>query len=129
MSGHMKTHPTKSAKPILCLSEQGAVYKLPASILNKYLVNDSKSKKKMQSVIERVLSISPEEAFVEINEKYTKAGALLKAIRLREGLSQKKFSKVIKVTQGDLSKMESGKRPIGKVLVKRIASKFGTKIS
>ena len=72
--------------------------------------------------------LTPDEAFAEINAKYTKVGALLKAVRLRAGLSQKEFSLTIDVTQGDLSKMECGKRPIGKKLVARIAKKYGSKI-
>lgn len=66
---------------------------------------------------------NPEEglAFSVINQKYTKAGALLKAVRLREGLSQKVFSEKIKVEQGDLSKMENGKCSIGKEIAHRIS--------
>jgi len=75
-----------------------------------------------------LLGLAPEEVFAEINAKYTKAGALLKAIRLREGLNQKDFANLIGVTQGDLSKMECGKRPVGKRLVSRIAKKFGSHI-
>jgi len=69
------------------------------------------------------------EAFAEINAKYTKSGALLRAIRLREGLTQNEFASLINVRQGDLSKMELGKRPIGKMLIERIAKKFGSRIS
>lgn len=73
-------------------------------------------------------SMPPEEAFAEVNAKYEKAGALLKAVRLREGLNQKDFAALIKIAQGELSKMESGKRPVGKVLAARIAKKFKSKI-
>jgi transcriptional regulator with XRE-family HTH domain len=40
-------------------------------------------------------------------------------------LLQAEMAKKINVTQADLSKMESGKRPIGKVIAKRIAKIFG----
>jgi DNA-binding XRE family transcriptional regulator len=129
MSAHMKTHHTKANNPIFCISEQGQVYKLPQSVLRKYIVNDNVSIKKAKNHLRSSLSITPEDAFADINAKYTKAGALLKAVRIREGLNQKAFAKLIEVTQGDLSKMENGKRPIGKNLVNRIAKKFKSRIA
>ncbi|HSW69458.1 MAG TPA: helix-turn-helix transcriptional regulator [Gammaproteobacteria bacterium] len=129
MSAHMKMRHTKINKPILCVSEQGQVYKLPQSVLNRYVVNDNLSIKKAKNNVSHSLGVTPEEAFAEINAKYTKTGALLKAVRLREGLNQKDFAALINVTQGDLSKMEHGKRPVGKILTRRIAKKFKSKIS
>ncbi len=58
------------------------------------------------------------------SKKYSRAGALLKGLRHRENLSQKTFAEKIHVTQSDLSKMEHGKRPIGKIIAKRIAQLF-----
>ena len=58
--------------------------------------------------------------FAEIEQKLTKAGVLLKGFRVREGLSQVAFAKKIKVSQSNLSNMESGRRPIGKAVAKRI---------
>lgn len=132
MSVHMKMRHIKvNKKPVLCISEEGGVYKLPKSILNKYVVYDQISLKKARKMArhKQVKSVAPEVAFAEINAKYTKTGALLKAVRLREGLNQKDFATLIKVTQGDLSKMERGKRPVGKILVKRIAKLFKSKIA
>ena len=129
MSAHTKTRHIKGNKPVLCISEQGQVYKLPQTILKKYVVYNNISIKKAKNYVRRSLNDTPEEVFAEINAKYTKTGALLKAVRLREGLNQKDFAKLIKVTQGDLSKMEHGKRPIGKILVERIAKKFKSKIA
>lgn len=129
MSAHTKAHPTKASKPIFCISEQGQVYQLPQSVLRKYIINDDVSIRKVKSNFRSSLSITPEDAFADINAKYTKAGALLKAVRIREGLNQNDFAKLINVTQGDLSKMENGKRPIGKILVNRIAKKFKSRIA
>lgn len=129
MSAHMKARHTKVNKPVLCRSEHGQVYRLPQTILKKYIVHDDISVKKAKKIDRPSLGITPEQAFAEINSKYTKTGALLKAVRLREGLSQKDFSLLINVTQGDLSKMEHGKRPVGKVLVSRIAKKFKSRIA
>ena len=129
MSAHTKTHHTKANNPLFCISEQGQVYQLPQSVLRKYIVNDDVSIRKVKSNFRSSLSITPEDAFADINEKYTKIGALLKAVRIREGLNQKEFAKLIDVAQGDLSKMEHGKRPIGKILVNRIAKKFKSRIA
>lgn len=129
MSEHMKTRHTKANKPVLCISEQGQVYRLPQTILKKYIVHDDISIKKAKKIDRPSKSFTPGEVFAEINAKYTKTGALLKAVRLREGISQKDFAALIKVTQGDLSKMEHGKRPIGKLIVSRIAKKFKSRIA
>ena len=50
-------------------------------------------------------------------EKYSKAGALLRGLRVREGLNQAEFAKIIDTTQANLSSMENGNRPIGKNLM------------
>ncbi|HLB58443.1 MAG TPA: helix-turn-helix transcriptional regulator, partial [Gammaproteobacteria bacterium] len=69
--------------------------------------------------------VLPEDIFTNIEKKYTKAGVLLRGTRHRGGLTQTEMAKKIRITQADLSKMESGKRPIGKVIAKRIEKKFG----
>jgi transcriptional regulator with XRE-family HTH domain len=51
---------------------------------------------------------------------------LLKGLRAREGLSQVEFAKKINITQANLSAMENGRRPIGKIVAKRIEKVFGT---
>lgn len=58
------------------------------------------------------------EVFAELDKKHTKAGALLRDIRARENLSQVEFAKRIGVSQTNLSKMENGKCPIGKIIAK-----------
>ncbi len=62
--------------------------------------------------------------FEDLDRKYTKAGALLKGLRHRENLPQVAFAKKIKVTQANLSNMENGRRPIGKIIAKRIEKEF-----
>jgi ribosome-binding protein aMBF1 (putative translation factor) len=101
----------------ICIEQhinKGRIYRIPRSVAEKY---EDKSK-----VIHKVL---PEEIFAKIEKEYTKAGVLLRGTRHREGLTQAEMAKKIKVTQADLSKMESGKRPIGKVIAKRIEKIFG----
>ncbi len=117
MSALTKKHHTKShgdRRVILHLVHEGHVYHIPKSVAKKY---EDKSK-----VSHGVL---PEDIFGNIEKQYTKAGVLLRGTRHREGLTQAEMAKKINVTQADLSKMESGKRPIGKVIAKRIAKIFG----
>lgn len=123
----MKKHPTKS-NVIFCLSERGSVLKLPNAIaksLAKYEVQDTKLIEKIKTQLKKTLSIEPAEAFAQINAKYGKASALVKAIRLREGMTQIQFAAAIHITQGDLSKIEKGKRSIGKEIAQRLSKKFG----
>jgi DNA-binding XRE family transcriptional regulator len=69
-------------------------------------------------------SIDADEAFKDLTKQYGKTCALLKGIRIREGLNQTQFAKLIGTTQANLSSMENGVRPIGKNKAKLIAEKF-----
>ncbi len=122
----MRKHPTRGDM-IDCFTKQGSVFRIPSHIANKYLIIKEKAKN-----VNSQLRFSPDNEsidasvfFKEMDKKYTKAGALLRGTRHREGLSQKEFAKRIEVTQSDLSKMESGKRSIGKIIAKRIEKEFG----
>ncbi len=70
-------------------------------------------------------SIPTNLVFTKLEKKLSPAGALLKGTRTREALSQVAFAKKINVTQANLSKMENGRRPIGKTIAKRIEATFG----
>ena len=94
-------------------------YAIPKKIADKYVVEEDKAKKTKKSP-------SIQTIFEKLDKKYTRAGALLKGLRLREGLSQVEFAKKINVTQANLSHMENGRRPIGKMIAKRIEKVFGT---
>src|SRR5271155_5139 len=111
MSVLTRRHHTKSQEhgAILHFMHEGHVYHIPRSIAEKY---EDKSKAPKGG--------APEDVFENIEKKYTKAGVLLRGTRHREGLTQADMAKKIGVTQADLSKMESGKRPIGKILARRI---------
>ncbi|MBS0359109.1 MAG: helix-turn-helix transcriptional regulator [Proteobacteria bacterium] len=116
MSAVMKKHHTKLPsrhQTVLHLVYKGHTYNIPKSVAEKY---QDKSK-----MVGRVL---PEDVFDHIEKKFTKAGVLLRGTRHREGLTQVEMARKIKVTQADLSKMESGKRPIGKLIAKRIEKIF-----
>lgn len=127
MSEPMKKHPT--SKSIYCLSEQGRIFRIPARVAGKYLVTKKSLEKKAKKAIQKAQkatesSIDADVFFQKMDEKYTQAGALLRGTRHREGLSQIEFAKKLGIAQGDLSKMENGKRAIGKAIAKRIQKKF-----
>lgn len=86
--------------------------------------------KEMQDEFEEILhvgeieNVPADDVFQSLTEKYSKAGALLRGLRVREGLNQIEFAKIIDTTQANLSSMENGNRPIGKNKAKLIAEKF-----
>ena len=57
----------------------------------------------------------------KLDAKYGRAGATLQGARLKEGLTQEALAEKLSISQTNLSKMEHGKRPIGKNMAKRIA--------
>ena len=54
-------------------------------------------------------------------EKYGEAGTMIRGGRTKEGLTQQELAVKLGITQGDLSKMEHSKRPIGKKMAKKLA--------
>ena len=66
-------------------------------------------------------TVSVEEVFRDLNEKYTRPGSVLRGARLKEELSQVELASKLGISQADLSKMENGTRGIAKVMAKRLA--------
>lgn len=123
----MKKRPISDEKPTLWISESGHVVKFPQKLLkeiDRYQVNDKRLINRITRKLQAQFGYSPKDLFQEINDQHTEPGAFLKGLRYREGLNQTEFAKLIDVKQGDLSKMENGKRPIGKTLAKKIAALF-----
>jgi DNA-binding XRE family transcriptional regulator len=110
MSELTKKHLTKHASGIICVLYQGKIYHFPKKVAEKYQVEES--------------PISSRVVFAAINKKYTKPGALLKGLRVRENLTQAQMAKQIKVTQSDISQMENGSRSIGRMIARRIEKLF-----
>jgi DNA-binding XRE family transcriptional regulator len=109
----MKKHPTKKQEhEILKIHHNGEFYAIPHAVAKQYRVEKPTD------------SISPEDVFARLNEHYTQAGALLKGLRHRENMTQTTFAEKINITQADLSKMENGRRPVGKRIAKRLAALF-----
>jgi DNA-binding XRE family transcriptional regulator len=65
-------------------------------------------------------------AFGDLIEKFTEAGVALKGFRLREGWTQAEVAEKIGIDQANLSRMERGKRAIGKAMAKKLAAVFKT---
>lgn len=116
MSAHTRRHHTNLRShhtAVLYLTHGNKTYAIPEKVAQKYLVDKETDR-----------SISSDVVFAKLEKKLTKAGALLKGLRVREGLSQIAFAKKIHVTQANLSNMENGRRPIGKIVAKRIEKIF-----
>ena len=78
------------------------------------LLNEFQVKEKEQKTPSDIL-------FKELDKKYSRPGAALQGARLKVELSQVELSEKLGIDQSDLSKMEHGKRPIGKKMAKRLA--------
>ncbi len=127
MLEHMKTHHTNKAALKSKLKED--LLALKKKLVKKFDEDDFDFIKEIQGEFEEILqahekTISSDQVFKELTNKYTKAGTLLRGLRVREGLTQEQFAEIIEVTQANLSSMENGKRPIGKSKAKLIAEKF-----
>jgi DNA-binding XRE family transcriptional regulator len=122
MSEHTKKHPISahSYGSTLYITHRHTTYAIPKNIADKYILENENPKKRA------IATVSANVLFEKLDKKFTKAGALLKGLRIREDLSQIEFAKKIDVTQANLSKMENGHRPIGKIIAKRIEKVFGT---
>ena len=120
MLAHMKKHHISVRGNVLHVVYDEVIYDIPKSIAEKYKVSATDEGDREPSEG----AVSADALFAELDRKYTKPGALLRGLRARENLSQIEFAQAIGVTQSDLSKMELGKRPIGKIIAKRIAEKF-----
>jgi DNA-binding XRE family transcriptional regulator len=115
MRAHTKKHLTESNNNVVYATDGVQRYAIPRSVAEKYRIESNENKQQSSAA----------EVFNAWDRAYTKAGALLKGVRAREGMSQVEFAKAIDVTQSNLSKMECGKRAIGKRIARRIEEKFG----
>lgn len=110
MSERMKKPHTEN---IAMVTWHGAHYALPVGVIEKYRVKDGNK-----------THLSIDDVFGDLIDEHSEPGLLLKGLRHREGLSQIEFSKILNITQTNLSAMENGRRPIGKEIAKRVAEKF-----
>ncbi len=88
------------------------------------------------AVIENVLALLPgqEPGVADEDRLYTveevfpemRPGDILRGARHREGLTQAQLAAMIGVKPSHISEMETGKRPIGKDMAKRLAKALNT---
>ena len=65
-------------------------------------------------------SVPWQEAFQERFKKIGKPAIMIRGARTKEGMSQVQLAKKLGIDQADLSKMENGKRTIGKNMAKKL---------
>ena len=82
--------------------------------------------KKAAPDTEHKKSVDWRSVFGDLIEKFSESGAALRGFRLREGMTQIELAEQIGVNQANISKMEHGKRPIGKSMAKKFAVLFKT---
>ncbi|MGK5090341.1 helix-turn-helix transcriptional regulator [Bdellovibrionota bacterium FG-2] len=64
------------------------------------------------------------EVFPDLNNPDKLPAITFRGIRAKTGLTQKEVAERLAITQAEVSKIESGKRSIGKALAKRIEKEF-----
>ncbi len=69
--------------------------------------------------------IPAEEVFPDIEDPNKRIGIIFRGIRYKNNLTQAEVAKKLNLDQSDVSKIEKGKRPIGKALAKKIEQEFG----
>jgi len=94
-----------------------------------FLVSEEKAQ-----AIETLLKDSPEEkeselidigeVFPDLNNPEKLPSITFRGIRAKTGLTQKEVAERLGITQAEVSKIEGGKRAIGKALAKKIQKEF-----
>jgi DNA-binding XRE family transcriptional regulator len=70
-------------------------------------------------------SVPANEVFPDLKDPEKRIGIVFRGIRFKNGLTQADVAKQLGIDQSDVSKIEKGKRPVGKSLAKKIQRKFG----
>lgn len=71
-------------------------------------------------------SVHWRDAFKESFGDVSQAAVALRGFRYRENLTQEALGELLHIPQTSISKMENGKRPIGKITAKKLAEFFKT---
>jgi len=74
--------------------------------------------------IEKDIPMSADEMIKQICGNIPEWAIALKGLRYREGLTQVELGKMLGIEQTNISKMERGKRSIGKAIAKRLSELF-----
>lgn len=93
----------------------------------KFYVPAEKASAVLVLLKENVVSFSDDETtpadevFRDLHAKFTKRGSALRGARFKGEMTQVELARKLKITQSDLSKMEHGKRTIGKKMARRLS--------
>lgn len=71
-------------------------------------------------------SMSYDEAMAVLLGGESQGAVMLRGLRNREGITQAELGKLLDIEQSNISKMERGKRQIGKNIAMRLAKLFHT---
>ncbi|MFZ4403746.1 MAG: helix-turn-helix domain-containing protein [Pseudobdellovibrionaceae bacterium] len=70
-------------------------------------------------------SLLAEDLLPNIKDPAKRIGIIFRGIRFKHNLTQTEVAKKLGLDQSDVSKIEKGKRPVGKALAKKIEKEFG----
>lgn len=116
MSAHMKAHHTDLRVKVV----------IETSNSKKISYINPKNVGKLEAFLEKYseeddLPVAWEILAKERLQKYKKTGLVLRGMRYREGMSQKELANKSDVSQNEISKIENGKRAVGKKVALRLA--------
>jgi DNA-binding XRE family transcriptional regulator len=124
MSAHMKARPTNPTIIVIMMWDNKEVsYRLPKTPeTEKKLLEYKKFCEKKSIEVTPWDKATPwEKLAADRIKRFSKQGLVLRGSRFKLGYSQKTLAKKCGISQENLSKMENGKRPIGKKVANKLA--------
>ena len=70
-------------------------------------------------------SVPASEVFPDLKDAEKRVGIIFRGIRSKNNLTQAEVAERLGIDQSDVSKIEKGKRSVGKALAKKIEKEFG----
>lgn len=70
-------------------------------------------------------AVPSSEVFPDLKDAEKRVGIVFRGIRLKNNLTQVEVAERLGIDQSDVSKIEKGKRSVGKALAKKIEKEFG----
>jgi ribosome-binding protein aMBF1 (putative translation factor) len=121
MQGHEKTRHISFVSIQSGAKEKPTRYRLSEAeaTLTRQICENFRAKAELENE-----SIPAEAVFPELRDSNLRPAIALRGARAKMGLSQKELAKRLHIEQGNLSKMETGSRPIGKELARRLAAEL-----
>lgn len=117
-----KKHPTSGDIEVLVREDGIKRFRLPKEKAKGLVLLLSEFRIKNHHSMRGGDAVPSDKVFRELDAKFGRAGAALQGARLKEGFTQVGLAQQLKISQTDLSKMEHGKRTIGKQMAHRLAT-------